>query len=297
MTQTFTSPQVVCRPALPRDTADVLEFCKGIWDGHDYIQYVWDMWLGDADGPLITAEYGGRAVGIAKISHVSRGQWWFEGLRVDPKLQGLKIGSHLHEYIDRWWLEHGDGHVRLMTSSKRVKVHHLCEKSGYHKIADVVSDYETTPLDGPADAFQLVTSGEVKPSLEFVLQCPILKMTGLMDDFWRQVRPDEFLLGEMIRTGRAFWWRSGEGLLFTWAWGNGTEDDPKVLGISLPACTIEMLPELLLDIRRLAGSRGCKFVVWVTPIHDVVRDALKTAGFHPDQDDTMFVYEKKHPVS
>jgi GNAT superfamily N-acetyltransferase len=297
MTQTFTSPQVVCRPALSRDTADVLEFCKGIWDGHDYIQYVWDMWLGDADGPLITAEYGGRAVGIAKISHVSRGQWWFEGLRVDPKLQGLKIGSHLHEYIDQWWLEHGDGYVRLMTSSKRVKVHHLCEKSGYHKIADVVSDYETTPLDGPADAFQLVTLGEVKPSLEFVLQCPILKMTGLMDDFWRQVRPDEFLLGEMIRTGRAFWWRGGEGLLFTWAWGNGTEDDPKVLGISLPACPMEILSEFLLDVRRLAGSRGCKFVVWVTPIHDVVRDALKTAGFHPDQDDTMFVYEKKHPVS
>ena len=118
-----------------------------------------------------------------------------------------------------------------------------------------------------------------------------------MDDFWRQVKPDEFLLGEMIRAGRAFWWRSGEGLLLTWAWGNDDKTNPKVLGIGLPACTIEMLPELLLDIRRLAGSRGCKFVVWVTPIHDVVRDALKTAGFHPDQDDTMFVYEKKHPVS
>jgi hypothetical protein len=148
-------------------------------------------------------------------------------------------------------------------------------------------------LDGPADAFQLVTLGEVKTSLEFVFKSPILKMTGLMDDFWRQVRPDEVLLGEFIRTGRAFWWRGGDGLLLTWAWDN--EIEPNVLGISLPACTIKMLPELLLDIRRLAANRGCKHVLWVAPAHDAVRDALKAVDFHPDQDDTMFVYEKKHP--
>src|SRR5204863_8590198 len=28
MTQIFSSPQVVCRPALPRDYADITEFCK-----------------------------------------------------------------------------------------------------------------------------------------------------------------------------------------------------------------------------------------------------------------------------
>ena len=40
-------PVVVCRPALPRDTADVLEFSKFIWNGHDYVKYVWDEWLND----------------------------------------------------------------------------------------------------------------------------------------------------------------------------------------------------------------------------------------------------------
>ncbi len=297
MTQTFTSPQVVCRPALPRDAADVLEFCKGIWDGQDYIQYVWDMWLGDADGPLITAEYGGRAVGIAKISHVSQGQWWLEGFRVDPKYQGLKVGSRLHNYVDEWWLEHGDGYVRLMTSSQRVKVHHLCEKSGYYKIADVVTYYESTALDGPTDAFQPVIPGEVKAVLEFTLKNPILKLTGLMDDVWRQVTPDEILLEEFIRTGRAFWWRGGKGLLFTWAWGNDDETGPKVLGVGLPACPIEILPGLLLDIRHLAGSRGCKYVNWVAPVHEAVKNAVNIAGFQPDHDDTAFVYEKKHPGS
>jgi GNAT superfamily N-acetyltransferase len=297
MTQTFTAPQVVCRPSLPRDTAEVLEFCKGIWEGQDYIQYVWDRWLGDTRGPLITAEYGGGAAGIAKISYLSGGQWWLEGFRVDPKLQGLGIGSHLHGYVDHWWLEHGDGFVRLMTSSQRLKVHHLCEKSGYHKVAEVVSYCKATALDGPADAFQRVMPGEEKPSLDVALKCPALKMAGLMDNGWRQVRPDEFLLGKIIHAGGAFWWRGGVGLLLTWTWDNDDESGEKALGVGLPACAIEALPEFLLDVRYLAASRGCKYVYWVAPVHDVIKDVLKKVDFHAEQDDIIFVYEKKHPGS
>ena len=145
MTQSFSSPVVVCRPALPSDKADVIEFTKFIWDGHDYIQYVWDEWLADPEGILAAAEYGGHCVGLAKVSLLAPGQWWLQGLRVDPKFQDLKIGSHLHRYVDEWWLEHGDGVVRLMTGSKRVKVHHMSEKLGYTKILEV-KEFETNSL-------------------------------------------------------------------------------------------------------------------------------------------------------
>lgn len=147
MTQSFSSPVVVCRPALPRDKADVLEFTKFIWDGHDYVQYAWDEWLTDSNGILAVAEYGGHCVGLAKVSLSAPGQWWLHGFRVDPKFQGLKIGSHIHNYVDEWWLGHGDGVARLMTSSKSVKVHHLCEKLGYTKILEV-KELETSSLDG-----------------------------------------------------------------------------------------------------------------------------------------------------
>jgi GNAT superfamily N-acetyltransferase len=98
---------------------------------------VWREWLDDPEGLLATAQYGSHAVGIAKVTHLSPGQWWLEGLRVNPNFQGLKIGSHLHEYMDRWWLRHGDGVIRLMTSSQRVQVHHLCERTGYTKLGEV----------------------------------------------------------------------------------------------------------------------------------------------------------------
>ena len=78
-------------------------------------------------------------VGIAKVSPVFPGQWWLHGLRVDPEFQGLKIGSHLHEYVNEWWLEHGDGTIRLLTSTKRVQVHHLCERTGYNRVGEIIT--------------------------------------------------------------------------------------------------------------------------------------------------------------
>ena len=89
MTQSFSSPIVVCRPALPRDTADVLEFTKFTWEDGDYIRYVWADWLADSQGFLVAAEYGGHCVGIAKISLSAPGQWWLEGLRVNPKYHDI----------------------------------------------------------------------------------------------------------------------------------------------------------------------------------------------------------------
>ena len=44
------SPVLVCRPALPMDTPQVLDLAKHIWEGHDYIPYVWNDWLADPQG-------------------------------------------------------------------------------------------------------------------------------------------------------------------------------------------------------------------------------------------------------
>src|SRR5512142_2219201 len=118
----YFSPTVLLRRAIARDKADVLEFTKLIWEGHDYIAYVWDDWFMDPHGFLVVAEYGGHAVGMGKLSRISEGQWWLEGLRVDTNYRGLKIGTRIHEYLQGWWEEHAGGAIRLMTSWERVEV-------------------------------------------------------------------------------------------------------------------------------------------------------------------------------
>ena len=44
MQNAYSGPVAVCRPALPSDKADVMEFTSFIWEGRDCIKYVWDEW-------------------------------------------------------------------------------------------------------------------------------------------------------------------------------------------------------------------------------------------------------------
>lgn len=293
MSPTFSSPVVVCRPALPSDKADVIEFTKFIWDGHDYVQYAWDEWLADPQGILAAAEYGGQCVGLAKVSLSAPGQWWLQGLRVDPKFQDLKIGSHIHRYIDEWWLEHGDGVARLMTSSKRVKVHHMSEKFGYKKILEV-KEFETNSLPEACDSFQLVEENEILAALKAALDSPILALgRGLFDRGWDALQPTEDIVAYIQQQGLAFWWRGGEGLLLAW---DDDNEAGKVLGLSLPACALDSLPELLLDARHLAAQQGRVGVFWIAPLEPEILSAAEAAGYTQHVSHSGYLYEKHHPA-
>jgi GNAT superfamily N-acetyltransferase len=290
---TFSSPRVVCRPALPRDTADVKEFCKRIWDGHDYVQYVWDEWLSDPEGILAVAEYAGHAVGCGKVSLSAPGQWWFQGLRVDPTYQGLKIGSRIHAYIDEWWLEHGDGVARLMTGSLRVKVHHLCEKLGYTKILEV-KELEAKSLDEACTSFQAVQKGEIPVALKTAQDSPVIELSlGLFDLGWDVIQPTEDILAFIQQQDMAFWWRGREGLLLAW---DDDSEEGKVLGLGLPACSLESLPEMLLDIRRLATQQGRVGVFWIAPLKPESLSAAEAAGYLPQNENSGYLYEKRHTL-
>jgi len=293
MPQTFSSPVVVCRPALPTDRSDVFEFTKFIWDGHDYVQYAWDEWLADPVGILAVAEYGGHCVGIAKVSLSAPGQWWLQGFRVDPKFQGLKIGSHIHTYIDDWWLEHGDGVARLMTSSLRVKVHHLCEKLGYTKILEV-KELEVNALDEPCDSFHPVRADEIRLALKFAQDSPTMKLGhGLLDMGWDALQPTEDILASIQQRGLAFWWREREGLLLAW---DDENEEGAVLGLGLPACSMELLPELLLDVRRLAAQQGRVGVFWIAPLTAEILSVAKAAGYLHHREHSGYLYEKRYPT-
>jgi GNAT superfamily N-acetyltransferase len=291
-TDTFSSPVVVCRPALPSDKADVIEFTKFIWDGHDYIQYVWDEWLADPQGILAAAEYGGQCVGLAKVSLSAPGQWWLQGLRVDPKFQDMKIGSQLHRYVDEWWLEHGDGVVRLMTSSKRTKVHHLSEKFGYSKVLEV-KEFETDSLDEPCTGFVSLKKDELSMALNVARDSPVLTLGhGLFDRGWDALQPTEDILTSIQQQGLAFWWRGGEGVLLAW---DDENEAGKVLGLGLPACSLESLPELLRDTRRLAAQQGRVGVFWIAPLEAEILSAAEMAGYRHHVEHSGYLYEKRHP--
>jgi GNAT superfamily N-acetyltransferase len=247
MNQLSSAQQVLCRPAVKSDKADVTEFCRGMWDGGDYVPEVWEQWLHNLYGLLAVAESNGHVIGCTKISLLANRQWWLEGFRVDPQYQGQKVGSHLHNYVMDWWLENADGTLRLMTDAGNFAVHHLCSQTGFRKINEVCG-YRAMVLDEPVDHF--VPAADMDAAAAFAIQSESIKSTcGLSDFGWRICKPDLQVLKIFSNENadhvhRFYWWRDRQGLFSAWE----DEDDERrtlVLGV------VALFPE-----RYAQSSRG-----------------------------------------
>jgi GNAT superfamily N-acetyltransferase len=296
MNQLSPIQQVLCRPAIEADQADITKFCKGIWDGEDYVPQVWERWFHDPDGLLAAAEYEGHAIGCSKISRISRGQWWLEGFRVDPQYQGLKVGSHLHHHVTDWWLAHGEGTLRLMTDARNFVVHHLCDKTGYLKAGEVCG-YRAPSLKEPADNF--IQTSNMEAAAVFALESEFIKTTrGLIDLGWRICKPGEETFkncsdenADYVHT--FYWWRDRQGLFSAW---EDEDEERRTLVLGAVACALSDTAELLLDIRRFAAGRKFDDIFQIAFDIPQVTAQLLSAGFEKHwKRSNAFFFEKTQP--
>lgn len=302
MIQTSPLLNVVCRPALAQDLVEIKEFCKTIWDGHDYIAEVIDDWFHDPTGMFAVAEYEGHAIACSKITRAAEGQWWLEGFRVDPNHQGFKIGSQIHHYVCQWWLDHCDGTLRLMTNSRNKSVHHLCEQTGFSRLFEA-RGYKAKPLEGDAHSFTPADSRdpELESAIEFARASVSLAHSNCVVDFgWRCFDPlDKDTLRGLLSSSsdlksQLFWWRGEKGLLI--AWEDDEPDEGKhTLGIGVLACELEDMADVLTDVRHLAAAQNKTSLFWIAPVHEPVERSLAQAGYFSEWDNTTYIFAKKHP--
>jgi GNAT superfamily N-acetyltransferase len=285
---------IVCRPALPKDSADVMELTRTIWDGHDYVPRVWKDWLADSEGLLAVAEFGGRVVGLGKLTRLTENEWWLEGLRVHPDYQGRRIASHLMEYLDGYWERTAGGIVRLATPSFRLSVHHLSDRAGFHKIGEF-SEFSAPVIPGALSIAEInlspVLSGQEEEAVRFARQSQSLQLSyGLMDLGYQWGIPITSHLIEAVRRGEAWRWHEDKGLLLSM---ESRDDEGHIIPrISLLACQLDDLPAFLEDFRRLEALSGHTRAGWVASLHPKVQQALQASGFHRDWEDAVFIYEK-----
>jgi GNAT superfamily N-acetyltransferase len=285
--------RLVCRPALPMDTRDVMEFTKKIWDGDDYIPMVWDMWLKDEDGLLAAAEKGGRVIGVSKLSKLSAEDWWMEGLRVDPEFERRGIASHLHKYMMETWSRIGGGALRLVTSSKREAVHHLCRKTGFRKTCEF-SAYGAPALLESGDKFELVAESEIDQAFELIRNSPVLELScGLVDQYWSWGKPQRSIIVEALERGLAWWWNDRRGLLLYWE-DRHKDQDERYIKLQALACPLEDLVACLQDIRRLCHRLGIPKVEWTASTHEDLTAALLSSGFENLWESTLYLFELDH---
>ena len=283
-------PEVVCRPALPKDTGQVLELCSHIWDGGDYIPRVWAEWLADPEGLLGVAELAGRVVGVFKLTKFQEKEWYLEGLRVHPDVQGMGIASHIQSFVLETWKRMGNGVVRLVTASYNVKVHRMCEEHGFKRIAEFIP-YRAVALQGVQAAFTHTEIEEVEQVLDFLqLSQTHACSAGLINLGWVFGDPQIKHIEEVIGYQHAWWWHGRAGFISILEDDEGEEREP---GIQLLACSISQLDELLLDYRKLMGDIGYKSAGWTAPNDPQVIGSLEKTGFERTWDKSIYAYELK----
>jgi GNAT superfamily N-acetyltransferase len=296
MNQLSSTQQILCRPAVGTDQADVTEFCKGIWDGGDYVPEVWEQWFHDPNGLLAVAEYKGHAIGCSKISRLSTGQWWLEGFRVDPQYQVLKVGSQLHNHVTDWWLAHGEGTLRLMTDAGNFVVHHLCDRTRYIKTGEVCG-YRAASLKEPTGNF-IQTSDMVEAAVFAMGSESIKTASGLIDLGWRICKPGEETFknysnenADYVHT--FYWWKGRQGLFSAW---EDEDEEKRTLILGVVACSLNDMPALLLDVRRFAAGRRFDEVFQIAFDMPQISSQLLAAGFEKHwKRSNAFVFEKTHP--
>lgn len=279
------------------DTPEVMELTRTIWNGEDYVPSVWSEWYSDPQGLLAIAEYGGRVVGLGKLTLIASNDWWLEGLRVHPDYEGRGIASHLHGYLLRYWLTKGAGALRLVTASFRTPVHRICERTGFRKVG------EFTPFLAPTidlnsggqkeNRLILLDANQVEKAYSAIIASPIISWTaGLMDLRWQWVTPSLELIRQAVLHEQVYWWRGERGVLVI------SEDDERALRtsmIQIITCESEDMVEILQDYRRLARLLGFQQAGWVAPLHPELEPLLHKAGFQRDWDASLFVFERRHP--
>jgi hypothetical protein len=211
----------------------------------------------------------------------------------------------IHRYLDAWWLEHGNGALRLMTSSRNQSVHHLCASTGFVKRFEV-RGYTAEPLDGSVDMFTSVTSSgpDLTRALDIARSSPSLALTNRVVDFgWQFARfaaTQEEALASLFSSlspdqDHIFRWRKDRGLLI--AWNDDSGDQEPRIRIGVLACELEDMLSFLTDVRRLAAKQKKASVFWLAPAHEQVEAALQGAGYSSDWENTAYVFEKGHPTA
>ncbi|HEX6509542.1 MAG TPA: GNAT family N-acetyltransferase, partial [Chloroflexota bacterium] len=122
-----------------------LRITRNVWDGSDYVPFVWERWLADRNGHLCVATLDDRLLGLQHVQVQPDRTAWLEGIRVDEEVRGRGVGQALLEDGLQWARSVRCPVARLSTSSGNPSSNRIAEKAGLREIARYESLSATVP--------------------------------------------------------------------------------------------------------------------------------------------------------
>lgn len=269
-------PKLLVRRARPQDRKALLEITSHTWGGHDYIPLFLDEWL-ESPGFWV-GELEGRVVGCGKLTQLSPGEWWLEGLRVTPRQRRRGVGVALSMAVLRRALQRRASSVRLATAGVNRESLRIIGQMGMRRIASLQYFGGRPRLRLPAPESLVVPClGE---ALAYVRESAEYRCTrGLLGHTWRFRRLDRPYLLELHRAGRVCALRRDgalQGLMLV----QPHRYRPADLDLSFVAGTPQALTGFRGHIAQLARASGARHVSAVAASPEMCR-ALQALGLRP----------------
>lgn len=121
------------RRVTQEDKDRVLEISSKIWEGHDFIKYVFDEWVKDSEGEFTLGEKDGIVVGFAKYTRLNDQDVWLEGVRVDEKYANQGFGKAITQYYISKAKAEGAEIIRLSAHAESRESIKIVEGLGFKK--------------------------------------------------------------------------------------------------------------------------------------------------------------------
>jgi len=80
----------------PQDKEDIIEMCKEVFNGNDYVPYLWHLWVDDPNCYFTGMEIDGHIVACNRMAIIDDGKTgWVDSLRVHPNFWGKNLATLL----------------------------------------------------------------------------------------------------------------------------------------------------------------------------------------------------------
>lgn len=287
--------EIQIRPARAADKAAVASICAQTWEG-DYVPEVWDEWLADSHGQFVVAEAEGRAVGLGKLTRLAAGEWWLEGLRVDPDWRRQGIAGRIQAHVLAAARRLGGGVLRYGTHSANEAVHRISDRLGFRR-AGVYQLHGATPLPAAAPSLRQLAWKDLEAAWALVEGSERRRAAGgLYEVAWKWMGLTRERLSCHVAAGEA-WGVYGNGngrlagLALVW-WGDVEQKGTLHAGYVDGVGEAE-LARVLLGLRDLAAQRGLEEGVGFKSLEEpALLAAAGEAGYAVTWDKNIWVFEQ-----
>ena len=279
-------PGLTFHPVRAEDKPRILDITARTWgeDEGDYIQYVFDDWLADPGGEFTAVELDGQVVGIAKLTDLGSGEWWFEGLRVDPVQRRKGIAAAINRYQVDLARRLGGKVIRYMTSGDNVGSQTIGLKAGFQHVLTYTS-HVAGALSDSDPPVRLTTSD--LPALYPWLDSPLLRHThGLYRNGWTVRALTETALRRVLESGNAYGLKDRSGRVRAWGIRRAEEADDETdrLRIDHIDGDLESISLLARAFRSLAASHRKEVASVGVVDYPPLLSAISPAGYRPNPD-------------